>query len=36
MDFVAWTVSAIGILTAMVLMLVESRCYPRRHRGRHH
>jgi hypothetical protein len=36
MDVVGWTVSAIGILTAMVLMLVESRWYPRRHRGRRH
>lgn len=36
MDVVVWTISGLGILTAMVLVLVESRWYLRRHRHHHH
>jgi predicted outer membrane lipoprotein len=36
MDVTAWTISALGILTAMTLVLMESRKYPRRHRKPHH
>lgn len=36
MDILFWTISAVGILTALVLAVVESRPYLRRHHRRPH